>query len=77
VQDKVTLTMDVETAKAVVWTLSMRAAVLRMQLANETSVSSSHTAARRQMAARLDDGVKALDRALNTVTAPSSSAVPK
>lgn len=68
--DKVTLTLDMEVARAVQWTLAMRAGKLRVELANETGVSSTQTATRRKMAARLEDAVRALDRAIDAVAVP-------
>jgi hypothetical protein len=68
--DKVTVTLDMEVARAVQWTLAMRAGKLRMELADETALPSSKTVMRRQMAAQLEDAVRALDRAIDAVAVP-------
>ena len=68
--DKVTVTLGMEVARAVQWTLAMRAGKLRVELADETALPSSRTALRRQMAARLDDAVRALDQAIDAVAVP-------
>jgi hypothetical protein len=59
--DKVTLTMDAETAEFVTRALMFRITTLRQRAAQDTDVSSPVTQARRRVAARLENVLDALE----------------
>jgi hypothetical protein len=64
-QDEVTLTMDLDTARVVLATLDSRAHQLRSYLADNTGVSSPQTAMARNKAFLLENAVSNLNDLLD------------
>jgi hypothetical protein len=66
-EDEVTLTMDMDTARVVLATLDSRAHQLRSYLADNTGVSSPQTAMARNKAFLLETAARDLNEAFDAV----------